>query len=81
MKILPDEIPDNPVPLDASTLIEVSSSPRVISTAPEEGKNMFVSLLTGHVFVGRIEWVDGDHFTVGQSDPIYYTLVESFREV
>ncbi len=80
MKILPDEIPADAAPLEGSEHF-VHNAITYKNREVEEGKNMFVSLLTGAHYVGRIEWVDENHFTVGSSDPIPDVLIESAREV
>ncbi len=78
MKILPEEIPD-----DAAPLTEVPVIPPVDRLADVliDGENVFVSLFTGKTYVGGCYWVNADHFTVGQSDPIDRKLVETARIV
>lgn len=80
MKILPDEVPEHPyTPLPGEVLgvTPINHHNRVV----EEGKNMFVTLLTGNTYVGRVERYDYDRVTVGQSEPIPEVLIESAREV
>ena len=78
MKILPDEIPD-----DASPLTEVPLTPPLdrLASVLEEGNNVFVTLFTGQTLVGRIEWQSDYGFTVGTSDVIDRSIVESARVV
>jgi hypothetical protein len=76
MKILPDEIPDDAAPLNE---VPFETSTAVLRNA--EGQNVFVSLLTGKTFVGRLEWSNDYSFTVGQSDPIDRSVVETARLV
>lgn len=79
MKIIPDEIPEDAAPLDAQTsLLDDAATTKRQSLM--EGKNMFVTLLTGEFKVGRIEYVDANRFTVGNSEPIPFNLVEFARE-
>lgn len=78
MKIIPDYIPEDAAPINASTLLENAVNARHEKLI--EGKNMFVSLLTGEVKVGRIEFIDDERFTVGNSQPIHFATVESARE-
>jgi len=77
---VPDYVPENGQPLNvAEHMLENAVTYR--NRRIEAGKNMFVSLVTGQYFVGRVLRVDNDHITVGQSDPIADVLVESAREV
>lgn len=79
-RILPSEIPENHRPLNETEHIltnAVTNKNRNL----EEGKNMFVSLVTGEFYVGVIEWIDDQRFTVGNSKPISELLIESAREV
>jgi hypothetical protein len=80
LDIKPDDIPDDAAPLEgADHLVEnaITYKNRLLT----EGANMAISLLTGQFFVGRVELVDRDHFTVGTSDPIPDVLLESARVV
>jgi len=79
-RILPSEIPSDAAPLEgADHLVQnhVTYKNRVL----HEGKNMFVSLLTGEIYVGLVQRVDIHRVTVGQSAPFPEHLVESAREV
>ena len=78
MKILPDEIPD-----DASPLTEVPLTPPLdrLANVLEEGNNVFVTLFTGKTLVGRIEWQNDYAFTIGNSDLVDRSVVESARIV
>lgn len=78
MKILPDEIPDDAAPL---TEIPVVSPIDRLNNVLVEGQNVFVTLFTGEFFVGRCEWINDTTFTVGTSNPIDLTLIESGRIV
>ncbi len=78
MKILPDEIPADAAPLDGSSILTDAVTTK--RTPLVEGKNMFVALLDGQFKVGRIEFVDATHFTVGNSFPIPLSMVETARE-
>ena len=79
MVIIPNEIPEDATPLETD---ELPAEQNVTGKWLElyHGKNMFVSLTTGKTYVGRVE-VDGDHITVGLSNRIAISLVESSREV
>ncbi len=78
MKILPDEIPDDAVPL---TEIPVIPPYDRLNDVLVEGENVFVTLLTGKFYVGVLEWVSDTKFTVGTSEPLARELVESARIV
>ena len=78
--IAPEEIPNPSVPLNETEHI-LNNAITHKNRELREGTNMFVSLLTGIHLVGQVEWVDADHFTVGQSKPIPDALIESAREV
>lgn len=78
MKLLPDEIPEDASPIEATSLIDLA----LPMTDPRHGKNMIVSLLTGETLVGRVELHNAltREYTVGNSDPIKWSLVHSSRE-
>jgi hypothetical protein len=80
MKILPEESPSETAPLSGTDYIvenAITHRNRVI----HEGKNMFVTLLTGDHFVGLVLAAGNDHITVGHSAPIAKVLIETAREV
>jgi hypothetical protein len=78
MKILPEEIPDDTAPLTEIPL-EISNAISTLHRA--EGQNVFVSLLTGKTLIGLLEWQDEYSFTVGNSDAVDRSVVESARIV
>jgi len=75
----PDFVPTETIPLDNPA--EVHEDPETNGRAVYHGLNMFVSLTNGKTLVGRVETVNLTHFTVGQSDPIPFSLIESARSV
>ncbi len=75
----PDFVPDQPIPLEDPSV--VNEDPETNGRAVYHGLNMFVSLRNGKTLVGRVETVSLTHFTVGQSDPIPFSLIESARSV
>jgi len=79
-KITPNEIPSDLPEVDSATLNAEASQP-VGNRLIINGKNMFVTLKNGEHKIGRIELVGLTHFTVGTSDPIYLSDVQSAREV
>ena len=79
-RVLPDEIPADAAPLSGTAYIvenAITHRNRVV----HEGKNMFVTLLTGDHFVGRVERWSDKCITVGLSAPIPEVLIETAREV
>ena len=78
MTILPNEIPE-----DASPLTEVPLVPPIdrLGSVLIEGENVFVSLLTGKTLVGGCHWVDPEKLTIGLSEPILRSIVETARIV
>jgi hypothetical protein len=81
MKILPEEIPSDALPLNQESEIPTSPPfPRDI-LRDLNGKNVFVNLNRGRSAVGHLN-VEGKLFSVGTSDEYYsFDEVESFREV
>ncbi len=74
----PDYIPNDAAPLQgADHLIENKVVRNLV-----HGNNIFVTLFTGKVLVGRCEvQKDGRRFTIGNSEPIHISFIESAREV
>lgn len=81
MKILPDEIPDDHAPLNEIELPPLLTKIDPMNEVLKDGQNVFVSLLTGRTYTGGCWWIDENKFTVGQSDPIDRSVVESCRIV
>ena len=79
MKILPDEIPEDSSPLTELPFDTSAKDP--FASVLVDGQNVFVSTLTGNTYVGGLYWVDPYRFTIGQSEPIDHSIVESARVV
>lgn len=78
MKILPNEIPDDAVPLTEVPIVPPADR---LSEKLVHGKNVFVTLLTGEYYIGLCQWVGPSGFTIGTSDIISRDVVESARIV
>lgn len=74
-------IPDDHAPL---TEIELPSLLTMVDRKSEllkDGQNVHVSTLTGRTYTGGCWWIDENRFTVGQSEPIDRSVVETVRVV
>lgn len=80
LKIIPDEVPE--ITPDTTFDPDPSFGAKGGKLDELEGKNAFVTLLTGKFLVGRVEKVGNTGaFTVGNSEPIGNAIVETVREV
>jgi len=79
MKILPDEIPEDAAPLTEIPFDTSVKDP--LANVLVDGQNVFVSTLLGKTYVGGFYWLDVHRFTIGQSEPIDRSIVESARLV
>lgn len=80
-QLLPDEIFEDAAPLDENAILSVDALKLAAKWLElYDGKNMFVTLHTGRVLVGRVE-VKGNRITVGNSELISIALVDTAREV
>lgn len=76
INVLPDEIFDDASPLED---LPIDLPTEKFSDVFIDGNNVYVTTVTGNFYVGGFYWVNDHKFTVGQSDPIDVTIVETAR--